>query len=59
MRNKKAKKIRKMVYGDFSQREERVYMRLMPTGKIVNHKKTRRHEYQQLKKLVKEKGLRI
>jgi hypothetical protein len=53
MRGKKAKTIRKMVYGDFSLKE-RKYSRIQASGTIVNT--GRRHEYRMIKAASKKRG---
>ncbi len=56
MNGRKAKKIRKIVYGsDFSIRE-RVYVKNTKTGVIINKPGSRRSIYQNIKKEFKNKS---
>jgi len=57
MRGKKAKAIRKIVYGDFSIHAKRKYGR-HTSGMIINHPKGRRARYLIAKKLARA-GVRV
>ena len=53
MRQKIAKKLRNMVYGDGSKRDKGVYFRNEKTGALIVDPKGKKKKYKDLKKLVR------
>ena len=59
MRGTKAKRIRRLAYGDKSQREKRRYVRRKDNGQIYVHPENIRARYQFFKRLVKRGVLSV